>query len=278
MRYMVQVTAKMEGTWTGLAQPMFRLTDLSPELLEVLLGHLTYEEARFFLKPSCKKLLALFAPGAAAEKTAEKTAQKTAEKTAEKTVVKIAWQPATPHFELRKTLRRIESRWGFHSESRKLEAMARLLHKLHGRGVVRLEQDPVGQYLLDYTSAETDLRSLRCIFGFHVLQVLDFDAWFAACIRFVVDNDMLRFGGFEPYVQVRSMLQTLGLTGALDVRMHSGEVIESRWRFGDRGYYSNTGAHRALMRAVDAAREDAARQDAAERARAERSPATEHAL
>jgi hypothetical protein len=233
---------------------MFRVTDLSPELLGVLLAHLTYEEARSLVKPACKRLLALFGPGAADDDP-------------EKPAVKIAWQAPTPEFELRKTLRRIEYRWGFHRESRKLEAMARLLHELHGRGVVRLEQDPVGQHLLDYTSAETDLRSLRCIFGFHVLQVLDFDAWYAACLRFTVDNDMLRFGGFAPYVQVRSMLQTLGLSGALDVRLECGEVVESRWRFGDRGYYSNTGAHRALMRAVDAARQDAARQDAAERAR-----------
>jgi len=240
--------SKIQRDSTGLGQSMPRLTELSPELLGALLAHLTYEEARCLLKPSCKRLLALFGPGAADDDL-------------EKTAV-IAWQVPTPAFELRKTLRRIEYRWGFHSESRKLEAMARLLHELHGRGVVRLEQDPVGQHLLDYTSAETDLRSLRCIFGFHVLQVLDFEAWFAACLRFIVENGMLRLEDVAPYIQVRCMLQTLGLTGALDMRLECGEVIESRWRFGDRGYYSNTKRHRALMRAVDAAR-----QDAAERAR-----------
>ena len=228
---------------------MPRLTELSPELLGALLAHLTYEEARCLLKPSCKRLLALFGPGAADDDL-------------EKTAV-IAWQAPTPEFELRKTLRRIEYRWGFHGESRKLEAMARLLHELHGRGVVRLEQDPVGQHLLDYTSAETDLRSLRCIFGFHVLQVLDFEAWFAACLRFIVENGMLRLEDVAPYIQVRCMLQTLGLTGALDMRLECGEVIESRWRFGDRGYYSNTKRHRALMRAVDAARQGAGSGDSA---------------
>ena len=211
---------------------MFRWTELSIESLEALLAHVTYEEARSLLKPACKRLLALFGPSASP-----------------------TWQAHTPHFELHKTLRRIQYHWGFHAESRKLEATARLLHELHGRGVVRLEEDPVGQYLLDYTSAETDLRSLRCIFGFHVLQVLDFEAWFAACLRFIVENGMLRLEDVAPYIQVRCMLQTLGLTGALDMRLECGEVIESRWRFGDRGYYSNTKRHRALMRAVDAARQ-----------------------
>jgi hypothetical protein len=221
---------------------MFRWTELSIESLEALLAHVTYEEARSLLKPACKRLLALFGPSASQ-----------------------TWQAPTPHFELRKTLRRIEYHWGFHAESRKLEAMARLLHELHGRGVVRLEQDPVGQHMLDYTSAETDLRSLRCIFGFHVLQVLDFEAWFAACLRFVVENGMLRLEDVSPYTQVRCMLQTLGLTGGLSVKLQCSDVIESRWRFGDRGYYSNTKRHCALMRAVDAAR-----QDAEERARTER--------
>jgi len=222
---------------------MFRWTELSIESLEALLAHVTYEEARSLLKPACKRLRALFAPGAASP----------------------TWQAPTPHFELRKTLRRIEYHWGFHGEGRKLEAMARLLHELHGRGVVRLEVDPVGQYLLDYESAETDLRSLRCLFGFHVLEVLDHEAWFAACLRFVVDNDMFRLEGFDPYVQVRGMLQTLGLTGTFDVKLQCDSVIESRWRFGHMGYYSYTKKYRALMRAVDAAR-----QDAEERARTER--------
>lgn len=56
---------------------------------------------------------------------------------------------------------------------------------------------------------------------------------------------MLRLEDVSPYTQVRCMLQTLGLTG------------DSVWRFGDRGYYSNTKRHCALMRAVDAARQDA---------------------
>ena len=115
---------------------MFRWTELSIESLEALLAHVTYEEARSLLKPACKRLLALFGPSASP-----------------------TWQAPTPHFELRKTLRRIEYHWGFHAESRKLEAMARLLHELHGRGVVRLEHDPVGQHMLDYASAETDLRN-----------------------------------------------------------------------------------------------------------------------
>jgi hypothetical protein len=68
---------------------------------------------------------------------------------------------------------------------------------------------------------------------------------------------MLRFGGFAPYVQVLIMLQTLGLTGTLNVRLQCGEVIESRWRFGDRGYYNNTRTHLAIMLVVDAMRQDA---------------------
>ena len=78
-----------------------------------------------------------------------------------------------------------------------------------------------------------------------------------ACLRFIVENGMLRLEDVAPYIQVRCMLQTLGLTGALDVRLECGDVIESRWRFGDRGYYSNTRRHRVLMRAVDAARQGA---------------------
>ena len=226
---------------------MFRCIDLSIESLEALLAHVTYEEARSLLKPACKRLLALFGPGAASP----------------------TWQAPTPHFELRKTLRRIEYHWGFHAESRKLEAMARLLHELHGRGVVRLEQAPVGRHLVHYTNAGTDLRSLRSIFGFHVLEVLDNEAWYAACLRFAVDSGLLLFGGFAPYLQVQSMLQTLGLTGALDVTLQCGEVIESRWRFGDRDCYNNIArTYIQLMRAVDAAR-----QDAEERARRERAAA-----
>ncbi len=66
---------------------------------------------------------------------------------------------------------------------------------------------------------------------------------------------MLRFGGFAPYVQVLIMLQTLGLTGTLNVRLQCGEVIESRWRFSDRGYYTRT--HLAIILVVDAMRQDA---------------------
>ena len=73
---------------------------------------------------------------------------------------------------------------------------------------------------------------------------------------------MLRLEDVSPYTQVRCMLQTLGLTGGLSVKLQCSDVIESRWRFGDRGYYSNTKRHCALMRAVDAARQDAARQAA----------------
>ena len=68
---------------------------------------------------------------------------------------------------------------------------------------------------------------------------------------------MLRLEDVSPYTQVRCMLQTLGLTGGLSVKLQCSDVIESRWRFGDRGYYSNTKRHCALMRAVDAARQDA---------------------
>jgi hypothetical protein len=228
---------------------MFRLPALSPELLEALLAHVTYEEARSLLLPACKRLLALCGAGSPLKKDHH-----------------LAFSPPTPHFELRKTLRRIEYHWGFHAESRKLEAMARLLHELHGRGVVRLEQDPVGAHLAQY--AGTDLRTLRCIFGFHVLDVLDNEAWFSACLRFAVDNDMLHFGGDDPYVQVKHMLQTLGLTGSWHVRLQCDEVIDSRWRFGDTGYYPYTKRHRALMRVVDAARQDAARQAAEARAAA----------
>ena len=219
---------------------MFRWTELSIESLEALLAHVTYEEARSLLKSACKRLLALFGPSASP-----------------------TWQAPTPHFELHKTLRRIEYHWGFHAESRKLEAMARLLHELHGRGVARLEQDPVGEHLAEYASAGTDLGTLRCIFGFHVLEVLDNEAWFSACLRFAVDNDMLRFGDDSPYMQVKHMLQTLGLTGSWHVRLQCDEVIDSRWRFGDTGFYPYTKRHRALMRVVDAARQDAARQPAA---------------
>jgi hypothetical protein len=56
-----------------------------------------------------------------------------------------------------------------------------LLHELHGRGVVRLEQAR-GRHLVHYTNVGTDLRSLRSIFGFHVLEVLDNEAWYAACL------------------------------------------------------------------------------------------------
>ena len=96
--------SKIQRDSTGLGQSMPRLTELSPELLGALLAHLTYEEARCLLKPSCKRLLALFGPGAADDDL-------------EKTAV-IAWQAPTPEFELRKTLRRIEYRWGFHGERR----------------------------------------------------------------------------------------------------------------------------------------------------------------
>jgi hypothetical protein len=224
---------------------MFRLPALSPELLEALLAHVTYEEARSLLLPACKRLLALCGAGSPL----------------------LAFSSPTPHFELRKTLRRIEYHWGFHAESRKLEAMARLLHELHGRGVVRLEQDPVGEHLAEYASAGTDLGTLRCIFSFHVLEVLDNEAWFSACLRFAVDNDMLRFGDDSPYMQVKHMLQTLGLTGTWHVRLQCDEAIDSRWRFGDIGFYPYTKRHRALMRVVDAARQDAARQDAEARSR-----------
>lgn len=220
---------------------MLRLLELSPELLCALLAHLTYEEAASLLKPSCKTLLALCGPGVEEDDPG-------------KTAV-IQWQPATPEFELCKTLRRIERQWGFLGESRKLNAMAKLLHELHERGVVRIEEDPVGQYLLDYTSAETDLRSLRCVFGFHLLQVLEPETWFAACFQFVVENDILRLEDASPYIQIRCMFQTLGLTGSMDTRVECGDIIAARWRFGDRGYYSNTKRYRALMRAVDAARQ-----------------------
>jgi len=230
---------------------MFRLPALSPELLEALLAHVTYEEARSLLLPACKRLLALCGAGSPLQKDHHQKDHH------------LAFSPPTPHFELRKTLRRIEYHWGFHAESRKLEAMARLLHELHGRGVVRLEQDPVGEHLAEYASAGTDLGTLRCIFGFHVLEVLDNEAWFSACLRFAVDNDMLRFGDDSPYIQVKHMLQTLGLTGSWHVRVQCTEVIDSRWRFGDTGFYPYTKRHRALMRVVDAARQDAARQAAA---------------
>ena len=220
---------------------MLRLLELSPELLGALLAHLTYEEATSLLKPSCKTLLALCGPGVA-EDDPEKTAA-------------IQWQPATPEFELCKTLRRIQRQWGFLGESRKIEAMAKLLHELHERGVVRMEEDPVGQDLLHYTSANNDVRSLRCVFGFHLLEVLEPETWFAACLRFIVENDMLRLEDAAPYILIRSMFQTLGLTGSMDTRVECGDIIAARWRFGDRGYYSNTKRYRALMHAVDAARQ-----------------------
>ena len=232
---------------------MFPLPALSPELLEALLAHVTYEEARSLLLPACKRLLALLVSLCGAGSPLKKDHH-------------LAFSPPTPHFELRKTLRRIEYHWGFHAESRKLEAMARLLHELHGRGVVRLEQDPAGKHLAEYASAGTDLRTLRCIFGFHVLDVLDNEAWFSACLRFAVDNGMLRFGDASPYMQVKHMLQALGLTGAWHVRLQCDEVIDSRWRFGDIGFYPYTKRHRALMRVVDAARQAAARQAAARQA------------
>jgi hypothetical protein len=64
--------------------------------------------------------------------------------------------------------------------------MVMLLHELHGRGVVRLEQAR-GRHLVHYmmivlSNVGTDLHSLRSIFGFHVLEVLDNEAWYAACL------------------------------------------------------------------------------------------------